>query len=312
MDLQSQILEFLEAQGISQNRFAKTIGVNPAYLSGYMQQGDDYQYKDKVIAPAKTYIANYIEKTSKRKESELEFVMTRDAKSVFAVIEWAVMDEDMAVIVGKAGTGKSRTLREFAKNHPECILIEATISTTARDLFKKIAELLGSQYKGSLDLTVRECASILQKSEKFIIIDEAEHLPYRALELLRRMYDFSKSPLVLAGTKKLIKNLTGGESDYDEYEQLSSRVGGKWILQGLTYAKESEGKVVEIDDDLKAVCKLFGINDIATAKTIKQFTKGNFRKTEKLLKRSERLAKSYGTEITKDVIETAVEMLLLR
>ncbi|MDY0320915.1 MAG: AAA family ATPase [Arcobacteraceae bacterium] len=312
MDLREEIRSFIESNGISQNRFAKTIGVNAAYLTGYMKEGESYKYAEKVKAPAQNYIANYIEKNSKKKDRDLEFVMTRDVKSIFAVIEWAVMDEDMAVISGHAGMGKSRAVREFTKNHPECLLIEATISTTARDLFKRIAELLGTNYKGSLDLTVRECASILQKSEKFIIIDEAEHLPYRALELLRRMYDFSRSPLVLVGTQKLIKNLTGGASSHNEYEQLSSRVGGKWILQGLSYPKEQDGKMVEIDDDLKAVCKLFGTDDASVAKTIKQYTKGNFRKTEKLLKRSQRLARSYGTKIDKEVIETAVEMLLLR
>lgn len=83
-------------------------------------------------------------------------------------------------------------------------------------------------------------------------------------------------------------------------------------MKGLYFPKIENEKTIELDDDLMAVCKLFHISDAKVAKTIKQFTKGNFRKTEKLLKRSERLAKSYGTEITKDVIETAVEMLLLR
>lgn len=312
MDLRDQILEFIEAQGISQNKFADAIGVNSSYLNQYMKEGENFKYAEKVFVPAKTYIANYIERTSKRKDVELPFLLTRDVRSVFYIIEMAIMEEDMAVICGHAGTGKSRTLREFAKNHPECILIEATISTTARDLFKRISDLLGVTYRPSLDETTRACADMLKKTERYIIIDEAEHLPYRALELLRRMYDFSKSPLILAGTQKLIKNLTTGSFSHNEYEQLSSRVGGKWEMKGLYFPKIENEKTIELDDDLMAVCKLFHISDAKVAKTIKQFTKGNFRKTEKLLKRSERLAKSYGTEITKDVIETAVEMLLLR
>ena len=93
----------------------------------------------------------------------------------------------MAVISGVAGSGKSRAVSEFCKKHPEAILVEATINTSAKILFKIIASELGINTKGNIDEMIRSCAVSLAKFNKIIIIDEAEHLPFRALESLAEL-----------------------------------------------------------------------------------------------------------------------------
>ena len=83
-------------------------------------------------------------------------------------------------------------------------------------------------FKGSLDDKIRGIASELARTSKVLIIDESEHLPFRALECLRRIYDFSNTALILVGTRKLKNNLTGiGRNDYNEYGQLGSKIGTK-------------------------------------------------------------------------------------
>ncbi|MEV9348723.1 ATPase, partial [Klebsiella pneumoniae] len=60
------------------------------------------------------------------------------------------------------------------------------------------------------------------------LIDEAENLPYRALEVIRRIHDKAGVGVVLAGMPRLIINLKGKRG---EYAQLYSRVGFALDLQ---------------------------------------------------------------------------------
>lgn len=314
MELAKRIIDFIkeyESEGMSQNKFAAALGVNPAYISGYLKEGSVYKYATKVEEPAKNYLDNFIKKIDVMQD-ELEFMKTRDARSINSVINWAVQDRDMAMISGEAGSGKTRTIKEYVKTHPDSILIEATINTSAKSLLKILANELGVDTKGSIDELIRNCAKSLSRVSKTIIIDEAEHLPYRALESIRRMHDFSRTPLVLVGTKKLLLNLTDTTKG-NELEQLSSRVGNKWILGGLCYIQKDEDSKSEkvIIDDLKAVCKSFGVEDKADIELIKNLTKGNFRKTEKLLRRSKMLSGYAKTQINSEIIKEATKMLLI-
>ncbi|AQW85457.1 bacteriophage DNA transposition protein B [Campylobacter pinnipediorum subsp. caledonicus] len=305
MQLANEISSFLAKTGMSQNKFANILGVNGAYVSGYLKEGSNYKYADKVENPAKNYIDNYIVK-NEISDDELPFLVTKDVKSINAVINWAVKDRDMAVISGVAGSGKSRAIAEFCKKHPEAILIEATINTSAKTLLKMLANRLNVDSKGSIDELIRVCADTLSKFNKIIIIDEAEHLPYRALESIRRLYDFSKSTLVLVGTNKLLLNLTSSKNG-NELEQLSSRVGSKWVLRGLSYYEQNNKN----NDDLKELCLKFGINDDKCISLVESLSRGNFRKSVKLLNRAKLLSENANIELNEQAISEATKMLLL-
>ncbi|CRL44634.1 hypothetical protein SGGMMB4_01839 [Sodalis glossinidius str. 'morsitans'] len=58
-----------------------------------------------------------------------------------------------------------------------------------------------------------------------VLVDEAELLPYRALEVLRRIHDSFGVAIVLAGMPRLLLNLKGSRG---EYAQLYSIAGWAW------------------------------------------------------------------------------------
>ncbi len=129
-------------------------------------------------------------------------------------------------------------------------------------------------------------AKELKRRDVVIFIDEAEHLSVRALEDLRRIWDFSSCPLILFGTEILLKNLIGKNG---ELRQLYSRIGGKWHLKGLSEAETNEVFI----------------------KGIHAYTKGNFRSSVKLYKRACRLAELHNVKLDKDIIAQAVSMIIL-
>ena len=63
-----------------------------------------------------------------------------------------------------------------------------------------------------------------------IIIDEAEHLPYKALELLRRIHDKAGVGVLLVGLPRLIHKIMEGRG---EYQQLYSRIEVYTLLHKL-------------------------------------------------------------------------------
>lgn len=161
-NLKEKTLEHLANSGLSQNIFAKQIGVHPSYLSSYLNDAEGFKYKDKVEKTLSSYFENRIEKKEPH-ALELPFMHTKDAKSIYSLIEFAIEDRDMAIIIGEAGTGKSRTVKEFSSKHPEVILIEATINTNSRSLFAIIANALNLAPSKSIDETIRRCAEYLKK-----------------------------------------------------------------------------------------------------------------------------------------------------
>lgn len=310
--LKERIKQYLDENRVSQARFAKTIGVNGAYLSKYLIQGSAYKYAKKIEEPAQKYLEN---SSIKNNESKIvtDFVITQDVKNAYFVMDDAVNIGKMAVITGSPGTGKTRTIKEYANSRPHAILIEATIKTRGKELFEIIAKRLGVKTVTSQDVMVRECAKELMRSEKFFIIDEAEHLPYAALELLRRLHDFSNRAIILTGTEQLIDNLRGSSNTKKarEFRQLSSRIVGKYEFRGLFYKRETNGALVEISKDLTSICNFLKINNNSVIKAIKLLSRGNIRKTRNLIERAQRLADFAKTEISAEIIKEASTMIFL-
>ncbi|MGP1561617.1 MAG: hypothetical protein ACTTIC_05950 [Helicobacteraceae bacterium] len=111
-------------------------------------------------------------------------------------------------------------------------------------------------------------------------------LAKRALETIRRIHDFSSTPVVLAGTFILLNNLQGKNK---ELKQLYNRISGKWAFKGLS--KEESNNFF---------CA--GLYDYA---------RGNFRVSAKLFKKAGTLASSHKCAIDADVLQTASEMIIL-
>lgn len=306
MDLVEQTKRFLNTQNISQNNLADRLGINKSYMVGYMKEGSKYKYALKIEPLLTKYIKSFVEEKS-IKTLQTPFILTKDAKAIEVSIESAIANREMGVIIGEAGTGKSRAIKEYAnKNGTRVVLFEATTETSKRMLLVGLENKLNVCFKGSLDDKIRSIANELKRTSKVLIIDESEHLPFRALECLRRIYDFSNTALILVGTKKLKNNLTGiGRNDYNEYGQLSSRIGAKWELKGLCYQSKDGLK----DEDLKALCHYFDIEDKKAIDLVFNLARGNFRKSEKLLKRAKDFADENKVELKH--IEAAASFLML-
>lgn len=276
---------FFESQGLSQAALGRALGISGASISTFRK--GEYKGNNKELGrKIKLYLDDYTSKDKGADTQSVQVYESHDKQMADFVINEAVRDKEIAIITGVAGSGKSTIAKDYARIHPNAILIEATLHSTARVILDELCERLHISGGRNLHEKVILIAKELKRRDVVILIDEAEHLSVRALEDLRRIWDFSSCPLILFGTEILLKNLIGKNG---ELRQLYSRIGGKWHLKGLSEAETNEVFI----------------------KGIHSYTKGNFRSSSKLYKRACRLAELHNVKLDKDIIAQAVSMIIV-
>ncbi|MEJ5351941.1 MAG: AAA family ATPase [Melioribacteraceae bacterium] len=289
-----KLRDFIERKDISINKIAKQIGYSAAVVSTYLQgkYPGDIQKLEWAIA---AYLMRQEEIEAMPKES-IPFCPISNADMVFTIARTCHNEQEIGVLIGEAGTGKTKAAKEYARQNPDVIFIEADLSFTTKVFFKELHRKLGLDGNGGIYDLFIDCVEKLKDSNRLIIIDEAENLPYRALDMIRRLYDKANIGILLIGLPRLIANLRGKRG---EFKQLYSRVGIVMQLEDFN------------ENDTKLIVQTIFPNTNGVYKTFHELAKGNGRKLEKLILRTNRVAKSGKKEITERLVKTASEMLLL-
>lgn len=133
--------DFLKKEGVSQSALGKAIGKRDGSALSSFRKGE---YKGKNLELARDlelYIKNYLIKKQIKNKAPTQEVesggvfASKDKKMAELVIDIAVDEKEMGIVYGSPGTGKSVIASEYAKSHPNAILIEATLHTTAKMMF---------------------------------------------------------------------------------------------------------------------------------------------------------------------------------
>jgi DNA transposition AAA+ family ATPase len=293
MSLEEQLREWIMVKGLSQNKAATRLGVSGSSLSDYLAgkyPGNKANMDEKV----KSFLLQQNEK-SKMNKLSLRFVKTSVVEQFYAVANLALLDCEMAVCTGKPGSGKTESAKKFQSENLNSILLETDPGWTAKVLISELHKELGcGEGKGSMHDLFDDCVRRLEGSERLIIIDEAENLPYKALELVRRIHDKAKIGILLVGSPRLITNVRG---EAGQFAQLYSRLGASRKLNEITVL------------DAKAIVEQFIPNANGLAELMYEKAKRNCRSLNKLLKRVLRVSHSMGSPVTSDTIIKAATML---
>lgn len=236
MTIKERVLKVLNERSLSQNALAKGLGISSAMLSQYLS-GQYPGNTESLETKLEQWLTKEDEKRNKRPKTIIPFVETSISKKIFEIARLCHIDDEIGVIYGDAGIGKTQAVQEYAKRNSDVILIEADLGYTAKVLFSELHQRLGFSGHGTLHNMFEDCRKQLNNTGRLIIIDEAEQLPYRALELLRRLNDKAGVGILLVGMPRLMSNLRGNRG---EYAQLFSRIGYHAKLSLLTSADTSK------------------------------------------------------------------------
>ncbi len=293
-NLKQELKQMMEERGLSLTAVSRALGFSIATLSQW-QSGNYPGNVTKINNSVKSFLKRQKER-SKTIKKNIEFVKTTVSGKVFEVARVCHLDGEIGVCYGDAGLGKTVAIKEYVNQNPDVILIEADLGYTAKMVFVELHKRVGMDGRGLIHDLFEDVISRLRDSGRLIIIDEAEHLPYRALELLRRVYDKAGVGILLVGMPRLIANLRGKKG---EYAQLYSRVGWTGRLESL---KPHDTETIVTS----AIAKSNGV-----WKTFHEASYGNARRLSKLLLRSIRVAELNEIQVTPEIVRETAKMLII-
>lgn len=296
MSIHAELNDLMTRKGYSQTQVARAIGKSAATINQYLQG----KYAGDVPAIdtlARSFISREAEKEKSQKITA-RFVPTVTSRKGMEVIRYAHLDGDLNVIFGAAGLGKTMILREYAAQHRDALLIEADPGYTARVVLEELCGLLGISKRGNMHELSEACIAALRDSGRLLIVDEAENLPYRALETLRRIHDKSGIGMVLAGMPRLIINLKGKRG---EYQQLYSRVGFALCLGDSL----PQSDITDI-----AISMLPGAGKEDVSEALFKASHGNARRLFKLVRGVSRHSEISGNAVSAGAVRKFAEMLI--
>ncbi|MFM4120882.1 AAA family ATPase [Klebsiella pneumoniae subsp. ozaenae] len=296
MSIHVELNDLMTRKGYSQTQVARAIGKSAATINQYLQ-GKYAGDVPAIDALARSFINREAEKEKSQKITA-RFVPTVTSRKGMEVIRYAHLDGDLNVIFGAAGLGKTMILREYAAQHRDALLIEADPGYTARVVLEELCGLLGISKRGNMHELSEACIAALRDSGRLLMVDEAENLPYRALETLRRIHDKSGIGMVLAGMPRLIINLKGKRG---EYQQLYSRVGFALCLGDSL----PQSDITDI-----AVSMLPGAGSQEVSEALFKASHGNARRLFKLVRGVSRHSEISGNAVSAGAVRKFAEMLI--
>lgn len=284
--------EHIEQHQLTQRQVAAHLEVSTSVINQYLKNiypGDVKKLEEK--------IAQYLDRSREKvlDKNKFGYVETPKSKRAMDTIRFAHVEDDIVLITGGAGLGKTQTLKEYARRYMDVILIETEPSYTAKVLLKELCNKLGLDDQGSLHTMSEAIVQHLKASKRLIIIDEAELLPYRALEILRRIHDKAEVGLVLAGLPRLLMNLKGKRS---QHVQLYSRIGFHYTM----------GDKLDEQDIYALATATLGTEEFN--ETLFKACGANARRLNKLLRGVIRTAKINNVAINEDLIHQFSSMLI--
>lgn len=290
-DLQNYITE----HGISQGAVSRGIGKSAAVVSQYLQNkyNGDVEAIDVLV---EGWLLNQRERANDS-FNQLSYTYTATARRIEEVIRLAHVEGETVVLYGQAGLGKTSALAAYIKKNPDAILVDSDPSFTAKVLLSNLANKVGAESRGSLHVLIEGLISRLKNSGRVILVDEAENLPLRALECLRRIHDKTGIGLVLAGMPRLLVNLRGSNG---ELKQLYSRVAFRLDLG----EKMPDAELEDIINQSLANIDAETVQELVIA------ANGNTRRLAKLVKGVIRMSKVNNLALDSGMVRRFADMLI--
>ena len=223
--------ETLEEMGLKQADVARALGLSGALVSQVM--ASKYQGDPAVEGRIQSYLKQ-LKKDQRHTKLKPIHIETQDLGYARTTVDFCIYAGVMGTLIGDPGTGKSYALGEILKDRKEALLLECDPNMGYGDLLTHLCDLTGVTRHRTNSVTARAVYDYFRKHRRVLLIDEGEQLQKEGLEGLRRLWDKTQTPIILAGTHELGDRLKGGGCR--EYAQLYSRIAGHVEFEGASDA----------------------------------------------------------------------------
>ena len=254
-NLAQELMRLRDTDGITFAAIGEATGVNRTTISQHVNQGIRLKPEQSNALwgyVAKASASNDAPMTiqpSRACKTTVEMYQTTEFKAALGWCSFVREERKMGVMVGHPGSGKTTILKRFAAMTPGVCYLEAWPGMRMGDMLEAIAHAVGVSLRGNNYRKAQELIAALEgRTDIALIIDEAEYLKkwdVDKFEVLRKIWDNTGTPVILAGTMELEAILTRG-SGKDNLAQLYRRK----VEIKLSGVKESEARAILADYDI--------------------------------------------------------------
>lgn len=262
------------------------IGVSRTALDAYLN-GTYFVSKEMGghgVNPENTQIEKKIQSYRERVEGVIRggvrnsYLETRLWQQFQYLCKTAIEERAIVIGYGKPGVGKSRALQQYKTEKMTTMPIEILCSrnVTPKYFVQKIAKEISLNHRHSLAELEDLIAEKLKKNApRLLIVDQANYLDEKSLGTICYLWEKTRIPIVLLGTKDLLDLFMESSLTEDVRRQLSSRIA--WHCPFV------ELSVEEVKSIVKTMLGKHATNEVV--KQILEITHGNHRHLEMILPR---------------------------
>lgn len=254
----AKVEELKAAENLSQEQAGKRIGVSGSILS-QLSNGKYNGDISRMIQKIENYFA--VKNDSSVTYKELDYVETSISAKVYDTVKLCHIKGGLAIFSGDAGIGKTKAAKKYVEDNPTNSIYIALnpCLTSMKSILKMLCIKTGAHPERQLDdmwLSIREKLS----DGMVIILDEAQHLPYKPIEMLRAFADSFADDgqtlgIVFIGNPETVRRL--GAKQKAEFAQIANRTKQKLVystkqikrhdIELLFPLLQSQGMSAEID-----------------------------------------------------------------
>lgn len=231
-DLHERFVKWKEKSGTSLRKLAPMLKRSYTSLGNYLNYKYEGDLKD-LERDIRTLLDRKEGRGAKVKEER--FLQTPVSTMIWEVFQTCHKKGKQGALIAPSGFSKTWTALAYQEKNPSTVLI--TASPTRRSLSSILHAILykvgGGGASTRLDDVLYVVIDRLKGWDRLIIIDEAHFLKWESFELVRTIYDETKTGFVYLGTPKLYSRMRG-ERNYD-WDQILSRLSIRRTLSEISY-----------------------------------------------------------------------------
>lgn len=241
--LRAKVQEIKNAEDLSWSQLATESGIAKSTISAF-GEGSYSGNNNKVANEVQRWLNAREEQRKERARLPdiPAFLETPTAERITNLLRWAQTAQDLVVIAGAPGIGKTATAIQYSAITPRCW--HAAMAPSTRGVNTALVEILDAMgehdAKGTPQALSRRVAHRVKDSGALIIIDESQHLSEQAIEELRAIHDRTGVGIVFMGNEEIYSRING-TGRKAAFAQVTSRVG---MRLNQPRAKEGDTRII--------------------------------------------------------------------
>lgn len=202
-ELRTRFLDWLEAQPptTTNSQIARLLGSNVTQVSKY--RNNNYQGN---IEKFEAALSDFLKSDLSRKSIQTELFDCDFSRSVHSILDLIRSTNDIGLIHSKAGRGKSAACRLYTSRNPTSVYIHLTQwLCDPRGITEHLFRAVDSQsWPGNVNRR-QWIADRFTRSNRLIILDNAQRLTAFALRWVFDFSDETQCPIALVGNPEILK-----------------------------------------------------------------------------------------------------------